>query len=185
MEQRIANITVNQAGGTASAGSVSYKLSLPTSWINQLGLSPDNRQVLLSFDGTSITITCSPNFDQFLDRACDLGHDLVLLYYYKNDTLCSRIIADYTNQSVFVENLVSHYLFTAFGNNISPSWADYLSFLDSRCIPASRDGIREYLDFLGIGEYDALEIIRETKGRMAEDQHWLEIQEFRGGKPCQ
>ncbi len=185
MEQRMANIIVNQAGGTASARSVSYKLSLPTDWINRLGLSPDSRQVLLSFDGSCITIAPSPTFEQFFHRASELGHDLVLLSYYRSQTLCSRIIADYTSQSVFVENLVSHYLYTAFGNNFSPSWADYLAFLDSRCIPASRDGIREYLDFLGIGQYDALEIIRETKGRMAEDQHWLEVQEFPGGKPCQ
>lgn len=31
---------------------------------------------------------------------------------------------------------------------------------------------------IGLEEYDPVEIIRKTAGRMAEDQQWLEVEEF-------
>lgn len=44
--------------------------------------------------------------------------------------------------------------------------------------PESRAGLREYLEAIGLEEYDPLEIIRKTAGRMAEDQQWLEVEEL-------
>ena len=38
-----------------------------------------------------------------------------------------------------------------------------------------RAGIREYLEALGLVEYDPLEIIKRTQGRMAEDDQWIEV----------
>ena len=64
---------------------------------------------------------------------------------------------------------------TAFGNNLRPSWADFQAFLEERCIPRQRAGLREYLEAIGVAEYDPLQIIRKTQGRMAEDQQWLEV----------
>ena len=52
-----------------------------------------------------------------------------------------------------------------------------MAFLEERCIPRQRDGIREYLGVLGLDEYDPWEIIKRTKGRMAEDQQWIEVVE--------
>lgn len=40
-----------------------------------------------------------------------------------------------------------------------------------------REGIREYLDVLGLDEYDPWEIVKRTQGRMAEDQQWIEVAE--------
>ena len=39
-------------------------------------------------------------------------------------------------------------------------------FLEERCVPRSRSGIREYLETIGVEEYNPLEIIKKTKGRM-------------------
>ena len=64
---------------------------------------------------------------------------------------------------------------TAFGNNPRPSWADFQAFLEERCVPRQRAGLREYLEAIGVAEYDPLQIIQKTKGRMAEDQQWLEV----------
>ena len=47
--------------------------------------------------------------------------------------------------------------------------------LEERCVPRQRAGLREYLEVIGVGEYDPLEIIRKTAGRMAEDSQWLEL----------
>ena len=52
-------------------------------------------------------------------------------------------------------------------------------FLDERCIPRQRAGLREYLEAKGLDEYDPLAIIQKTKGRMAEDDQWMEVREIR------
>ena len=44
------------------------------------------------------------------------------------------------------------------------------------CIPRSRAGLREYLEAIGVEEYDPLAIIRKTEGRMAEDQQWIRVE---------
>ena len=53
--------------------------------------------------------------------------------------------------------------------------SDFQAFLEERCIPRQRAGLREYLEAIGVAEYDPLQIIRKTQGRMAEDQQWLEV----------
>ena len=49
--------------------------------------------------------------------------------------------------------------------------------MKSRCIPKERDGIKFYLKELGLYEYDTLEIIKKTNGRIAEDESWLALTE--------
>jgi len=48
--------------------------------------------------------------------------------------------------------------------------------LEERCIPRGRVGLREYLEIIGLDEYDPWEIVKKTQGRMAEDQQWIEIE---------
>ena len=57
MEKRIVNVIIQAPGGTAAKNSSTYKLSLPSSWVKEMGISEENRQVEMKFDGTSITIT--------------------------------------------------------------------------------------------------------------------------------
>ena len=45
-----------------------------------------------------------------------------------------------------------------------------------RCIPKQRSGIREYLETMGFSEYNTIDIIRKTHGRMAEDNQWIEME---------
>lgn len=176
MEKRIANIITQNPGGTASKASSSYKVALPSIWVNQLGVNADNRQLLLSFDGTAITISKIISFEEFMESKRQSGHNLLLLSYYDGDTLCSQIAADDTDQTLCVKDLVTDFLKTAFGNNQLPTWEDYLSFLEDRCIPRTRAGLREYLEALGLDEYDPLEIIKKTSGRMAEDDQWIRLE---------
>ena len=72
---------------------------------------------------------------------------------------------------------MNDFLCTAFGNNQTPTWEDFQVFLEERCIPRARAGLREYLDTIGVDSYDPLQIIRKTAGRMAEDQRWLKVEE--------
>lgn len=52
MESRNMNIIFNKAG----SGSISTKVSIPISWIRQMGISQDDRNVVLEFDREKIII---------------------------------------------------------------------------------------------------------------------------------
>lgn len=184
MKKRTANVIIQSPGGTATKNSNTYKLSLPSSWVKEMGISREDRQVEIRFDGYAITITKKLDMQAFIQRATTQGHELVLLSYYDSQTLCTKIAADYRKKMICIENYVSNVLKTAFGNNHEPTWEDYQSFLEDRCIPRTRAGLRYYLDEIGVEEYEPLEIIKKTAGRMAEDQQWIEVEVGRDEKEC-
>ena len=179
METRIANLIIGTSSGTAGRNATNYKLALPSTWIKEMGLTPEQRQVELRFDGTSIVITRKLSFAESLEASRHAGHEILLLSCYSGDSLCARIAADETEQTICVENLVTDYLKLPFGNNPNPSWADYQHFLEDRCIPKTRAGLQEYLEAIGVDSYEPLEIIRKTQGRMAEDDLWLIVEELK------
>jgi hypothetical protein len=39
--------------------------------------------------------------------------------------------------------------------------------------------LREYLEVIGVGEYNPIEIIKKTGGRMAEDNQWLDMESLK------
>ena len=82
----------------------------------------------------------------------------------------------FARKSVLIGQRVAS-LSTAFGVNQMPAWDDLNAFLESRCIPRQRDGLQYYLAELGLDQYDPLDIIRKTEGRMAEDACWIKIVE--------
>ena len=179
METRTCNLIISTSGGTAGGSANNYKLPLPSTWVQKMGLDAENRQMELCFDGTSITITRKLSFSEFLEANRQTSHKLLLISCYSGSLLCARIAADETAKKIRVENLVSDFLKLPFGNNQDPGWEDYLYFLESRCIPRTRAGLREYLETIGLDHYDPLEIIRKTQGRMAEDGIWLTVEEIK------
>ncbi len=176
MEKRICNLSIQSPGGTASKNANTYKLTLPSSWIQEMGLTKEERQVEITFDGNRIIVCKRVGIDEFLEK--HIGSRLLSLFYYDEDILCTRIAADYTEKIVCVQNYVPNVIKTAFGNNIVPTWEEYEEFLESRCIPRQRSGLRQYLDALGLDSYEPLEIIRKTEGRMAEDKQWIRMEEI-------
>lgn len=50
------NIIIAKAGGTAGSGSVNYKISLPADMVKALGVTPDDRSVLVEMEGEKIVI---------------------------------------------------------------------------------------------------------------------------------
>ena len=176
METRNAKLIVNKSGGTASEKSKTYRVTIPNSWVEQLGISEDNREIELSFNGSEITVRRKQTMQEYKDT--HNRNKLLQLQFYHGDSLCTTILADETAEKVLIENHTSDPLYTAFGVNENPDWQDYQNFLEERCIPKSRAGLQEYLNAIGVDEYHPLEIIRKTKGRMAEDQSWLEVTEL-------
>ena len=179
METRIGKITASKAGGTASIGSKTYKLSLPSAWVTAMGLAGDGGRVVLSFDGETITLRPEQSMEHYKAARLAQGNELMEIHYYNGDTLCTLIYADKTAQDLCAENYTDNLVKTAFGKNSLPTWADLEAFLEERCIPRQRAGLREYLEALGLDEYDPLAIIQKTKGRMAEDDQWMEVREIK------
>lgn len=163
-EKRQAKLIVGKAGGTAGKGSKTYKVALPSKWVAALNLTDYKTEI--SFDGEKIIISSRLNTDEFLKRKKALGHKLVKLDLYDKESLCTTIIADFIIK-------------TAFGNNEVPTWEDFQDFLEERCVPRSRGGIREYLEAIGVEEYNPFEIIKKTNGRMAEDYQWIKTEEIK------
>ena len=176
METRNAKLIVNKSGGTASEKSKTYRVTIPNSWVEQLGISEDNREIELSFNGSEITVRRKQTMQEYKDT--HNRNKLLQLQFFHGDSLCTTILADETAEKVLIENHTSDPLYTAFGVNNNPDWQDYQSFLEERCIPKSRAGLKEYLNAIGVDEYNPVEIIRKTKGKMAEDQSWLEVTEL-------
>lgn len=174
MERRIANLIVGKAGGTAGKDSKTYKVSIPSKWVAELGLADSKMEI--SFDGERILISPHLSMDKFLESKKSLGHRLMKLEFYDKESLCTKIIADFMDETLSVENTTEYIVKTAFGKNEVPTWEDFQNFLEERCVPRSRSGIREYLETIGVEEYNPIEIIKKTSGRMAEDNQWIKLE---------
>lgn len=175
MKKRLAKVSISAAGGTAGKGAKTYKLTIPSTWIAAMGINADDREVELTFDDDRIIVTRPLDMSQFARRNFNKNHELKTFLYHDGREVCTRILADFTDKTVCVENYTDNPVKTAFGKNTMPTWDDFMAFLEERCVPRERTGIREYLEALGLDEYNPLEIIKRTKGRMAEDNQWIEV----------
>ena len=175
MEKRLARVNISSAGGTAAKGAKTCKVTLPTIWMNALGVGGKQREVELTFDGKQIVLSRHVTAEEFKAWKAAQGHDVRRLQFYDGETLCTTIYADFTDETLAVRNYIGEPVKMAFGNNILPTWADFQAFLEERCIPRQRAGLREYLDAIGVIEYDPFAIIMKTAGHMAEDNQWLSI----------
>jgi len=176
MEQRIAKVNVSAAGGTAGKGATTCKVTLPTTWVEAMGLHGARRELELTFDGTRIVMSRRLTGPEFTRQHRARGHEIRILRLYDKNILCSTIYADFTEKTLVVENQDVSPVKTAFGNNRLPIWEDFQQFLAERCIPRQRAGLREYLEALGLEEYDPMAIIEKTGGRMEEDAQWLTVE---------
>lgn len=57
MEKKIAKVIFNKSGGTAGSGGITNRVTLPTTWIREMGITEKNRAVIIHFDEKSKTIT--------------------------------------------------------------------------------------------------------------------------------
>ena len=141
------------------------------------GLSADEAiRALLVFDGEKILVQLVKTIDSFKKEKFNLHHDVREIKFFDKNGLCTCICADFTDKTLVAENHTDNIVKTAFGNNDCPDWNDFMDFLEERCLSKSRAGIREYLEAIGVSEYDPIEIIKKTAGRMAEDDQWIEME---------
>ena len=56
IETKEANVSVTNPRGNASKGALRYRLQIPVVWMRKMGVTTENKNVLLTFDGGKITI---------------------------------------------------------------------------------------------------------------------------------
>ena len=92
---------------------------------------------------------------------------------------CTVILVNFREKKIAIKNETDELIHRAFGIKVKPDWEDFEEFLESRCFPRTRDGLRMILDDIGLDFYDPLAIVEKTKGRMAEDFQWMKFTYFR------
>lgn len=108
----------------------------------------------------------------------DLKDYIMRLEYMNKDRICTVILADFFHQKILIHNESDFLLERAFGMNNKPTWQDFNIFLEERCFPRSRFGIKMILSEYGLDSYDPIAIIEKTNGRMAEDNQWIRISRY-------
>lgn len=95
--------------------------------------------------------------------------------YMWNNQISTQIEADYIHKTIKIINYTDDNMKRAFGINEHPTWKEYESFLEDRCMPRTRANIKEYLDEINVSNYDPILIIKKSQGKMAEDYNWIDI----------
>lgn len=177
MEKRRVKVIKSRAGGTAEGAAVSYKLSLPTLWIKEMGLA-DSGECEIMFEGDKIIIKKLLSAEDFALSAYEKGNIVKIVKYFVAEELCAILAVDYTEEDLAVKNLTCDPIRLPFGKKTSVSFEDYKNLLAERCISKDRFGLREYLETIGVEKYDPFEIIKITEGRMAEDHVHLTVEDY-------
>lgn len=56
MEEKRARVIFNKSGGTAGSGGITNRITIPTTWVKEMGITEEKREVNISFDGEKIII---------------------------------------------------------------------------------------------------------------------------------
>ena len=58
--QKMAKVIFNKSGGTAGKGGTTNRITIPTTWIREMGITEESRSVIIEFNGNTITIKKAP-----------------------------------------------------------------------------------------------------------------------------
>ena len=56
MEIRKRNVSISKVGGNASKGAKRANIGLPMPWLDTMGISEENREIQMTFDGNKIIL---------------------------------------------------------------------------------------------------------------------------------
>lgn len=109
---------------------------------------------------------------RYLNSQPKQGCTMRMTYMFRRQP-CTVIDLDFLNRQVYIENKTDDILHRAFGVNTEPKWQDFEEFLSERCFPKTRGNCKQILEELGLTDYDPLQIVERTRGRMADDDMWF------------
>lgn len=92
----------------------------------------------------------------------------------EHDQVIAKVKLDYSNQTVEVwqDKSVSP-VFLPFPNKSKVTVGDVLDYFESRCFPRTRHHADKILHSLGLNDYVALEIVKQTHGVLYDDYVWI------------
>ncbi len=122
METRNAKLIIGKAGGTAGKDSKTYKISIPSKWVNEIGL--EHRNIELCFDGKSIILKPQESLSEFSGNKKLLGHQLVRVSVFDGGCLCSVICADLTDKTVKHEDFTDEKIAKTSSKGNQEKWYD-------------------------------------------------------------
>lgn len=112
--------------------------------------------------------------ERYLNEKADEGYTLRLTYMFRRQP-CTVIDVDFLDQKVAIQNKTDDILHRAFGVIEQPTWNDFEAFLRERCFPQTRGNCKTLLREMDLADYDPLQIVEKTKGRLVEDEMWLKF----------
>ncbi|MFR4369013.1 MAG: hypothetical protein ACLT4F_09550 [Clostridia bacterium] len=89
------------------------------------------------------------------------------------DKVMTRAVVDEVNKTVSFENFTDDNIRRMFGCKKTATYEDFERFLERRCFPRTRDNASDLLNTLGLTEYNPIEIVKKTSGKMAHDTLWV------------
>ena len=114
-----------------------------------------------------------------INRPCDRQFPMQIRYMYGNK-ICTIIYINFLDQVIEIENRTDDMIRRAFGVKENPTWEDFEIFLEDRCFPKTRCGMKEILKELNLDSYDPLQIVEKTQGRMVDDNMHMEFRYYNG-----
>ena len=111
---------------------------------------------------------------KYLNRPPDDTYVMRIDFMFRQK-VCTEIYVDFEHKQIRIVNRTDDIMKRAFGVNENPTWEDFESFLEERCFPRTRAHRKALLKGIGVDSFDPLQIIEKTKGRMAEDNQYLNI----------
>lgn len=110
--------------------------------------------------------------ERYLNTTIEDGCTMRLTYMFRRQP-CTVIDVNFLDRKVVIQNRTDDILHRAFGVIEDPTWNDFENFLRDRCFPQTRGNCKELLREMGLTDYDPLQIVEKTKGRLADDEMWL------------
>lgn len=88
------------------------------------------------------------------------------------DMLCTSVKANFTTGVVERVDYVNEPILTVFGK-LEPNIDNLLLFFQERVFPDTRPDTYDMLEFMGLKEYNPLDICKKTHGKCWEDEMWI------------
>lgn len=114
---------------------------------------------------------------KYLNQTPEPGYTMRMTLMYGNKP-CTAIDVNFMENKIRIQNYTKDVLHRAFGVKEDPTWEDFCVFLQDRCFPKTRGNAKAILSGLGLQDYDPLQIVEKTSGRVAEDDLWLKFQYY-------
>lgn len=105
------------------------------------------------------------------------GYTMRMTYMFRNSP-CTDIDINFLDRKVQIKNYTDDLLHRAFGIVTNPTWEDFEDFLQYRCFPRTRGNVKDLLRELGLSNYDPLQIVEKTRGRITDDDMWLKVKYY-------